>query len=194
MTPLTTAPPPPPAAHGVSDDLTAHEEMQLELLEELPVRLEPEALAAILGLHEQGKTPKTIGGAMSLHRVVVTLELRRELQRRAGQRQAGSETGLDDEEKLPRLTRREWNRLAKGSHVPNQPIRNMLETAIRFRPGLTERSVLSDAEVPDVTHAKRLLGIKPYPGSKRPSQTISCDLAASLARALGRGPMEVPGL
>ena len=78
MTPLTTAPPPPPAAHGVSDDLTAHEEMQLELLEELPVRLEPEALAAILGLHEQGKTPKTIGGAMSLHRVVVTLELRRE--------------------------------------------------------------------------------------------------------------------
>ena len=78
--------------------------------------------------------------------------------------------------------------------MPNQPIRNMLETAIRFRPGLTERSVLSDAEVPDVTHAKRLLGIKPYPGSKRPSQTISCDLAASLARALGRGPMEVPGL
>ena len=191
MTPLTTA---PPVAQGASDDLTAHEEMQLELLEELPVRLEPEALAAILSLHEQGKTPKTIGGAMSLHRVVVTLELRRELQRRAGQQQAGSETGLDDEEKLPRLTRREWNRLAKGSHVPNQPIRDMLETAIRFRPGLTERSVLSAAEIPDVTHAERLLGIKPYPGYKRPSQTIRCDLAASIADALGRDPAEVPGL
>ncbi len=47
MTPLNTAAAPP--AHGVSDELTAHEEMQLELLQELPVRLEPEALAAILG-------------------------------------------------------------------------------------------------------------------------------------------------
>jgi hypothetical protein len=191
MTPLTTAS--TTTSHGVRDDLTAEEWVSLEALEDLPVRLEPEALAAIIALHEQGKAPSTISRLVSLHRVVVTLELCRELRLRIRQRQTGPDhsSGVDSE--LQCLTRREWNRLVKGSHVPNQTLRNMLETAIRFRPDSSERSLIDEAKV-SVTHAKRMLGMKPYPKAKRCSQTLERARAASIARALGRDPTEVPGL
>jgi len=190
MTPSNTRP--APAADGVGERLTAREQMQLELLDELPARLEPEALAAILRLHEHGRTPSTIGRLMRLHHLVVILELRRELQRRV-QQNAMSETDPDEDAKLPRLTSREWNKVVEGGHIPNQPIREMFQTAIR-RPGLSERSVLEQANVRDVTHAKRLLGLEAYQGAKRPGEIIDCKTAARIADALGRDPAEVPGL
>ncbi|MGA2163338.1 MAG: hypothetical protein ABSH36_02585 [Solirubrobacteraceae bacterium] len=171
MTLLTTTQPPSPS-RGLGVGLSAREELQLELLEELPARLEPEALAAIVSLHEQGETLGEISERVSLSVVVVALELRRELQRRA--RQAEPETP-GQEASLSRLTRREWNKLARGSHVPNQPVREMLATALRSRPWLSERSVLADAQIRDLTQGRRLLGVTPYAGSTRATQTISCE-------------------
>ena len=64
------------------------EQARVEHLESLPARLEPEALAQVMDLHEQGKTPRTIGGRLSLHPLVVSIEVRRELERRAEEQQA----------------------------------------------------------------------------------------------------------
>ena len=164
--------------------LTDEEYEALEFLDRLAVCLEPTDLGRVLELHRLGKTSSAIGNLVHLDRLVVVLELAR-VARGAGDEQLAVSV---------RVTRREWNRLAKGTYVPVAPIRAMLVSAIRCRPGLTARAVLKQANVPDFTHAERLLGLTPYPGGKRPSQIIGHDRAVLIVRALGRAPAEVPGL
>jgi hypothetical protein len=194
MTPSFTDP--ALAAHPVCrHGLTVDEQAKLELLEELPVRLERDALDTIVHLLEEGSSLRAIATRTRLHPVVIVLELRRELRHRVEQRDDGAQAAREDESAgLSWVNQREWNRLAKGTHVPNRPVRELLETVLRARPCLSRRAVFADARVCDTTHGQRLLGIKPYPGSKRLTQTIRCDKAASIARALGCDPVEVPGL
>jgi hypothetical protein len=164
--------------------LSGEEYEALEFLDRLPVCLEPTDLDRVRELHRLGKTSRAIGNLVRLDRLVVVLELARVAR------------GVADEQlaESARVTRREWNRLAKGTYVPVAPIRAMLASAIRCRPGLTARAVLKQANVPDFAHAERLLGLAPYPGGKRPSQIIASDRAVLIVRAIGRAPAEVPGL
>ncbi len=182
------------------------EQARVEHMESLPARLEPEALAMVMDLHEHGKTPRRIGGRLSLHPLVVSIEGRRELQRRADEQQehvrdgaleqsAGAASAGSSEEELPALlSRLEMNRLAKGSYIPNKPIRAIVDRAIARRPGMKVSTVLREFGIEDVTHAKRLLGYSPYSGTDRPAATISVEHATRLLDAFGHDPVDVAGL
>jgi hypothetical protein len=167
-------------ATSLTVDLDTAQQARLELLQELPARLTRSDLDLVLALHKDGKQPRTIARTVALDELVVRIELAR-----AGKRPAGE---------VARLTRREWNRLAKGTHVPNLPLRGLIAAAVQRRPGSRMRDILKLAGIKDAAHGDRLLGVRPYPGRSRPSQTISCVQAARLARAAGRDPHEVPGL
>lgn len=153
---------------------------RLELLESLPARLGAEDLRVVNDLHAGGKSPRQIARQLRLDELVVRIELARE--------------ASSGEEQISVLTRREWNRLAKGTHVPNQPLRVLIESTVSRDPALTTRSILRLAGIKDITHGDRLLGSRPYPGATRPSRTITCERAARLTRAAGHAPHEVPGL
>jgi len=185
------------------------EQARVEHLESLPARLEPEALAQVMDLHEQGKTPRTIGGHLSLHPLVVSIEVRRELERRDDEQRAVEEhvrngaraqcaaaaaAGSSEEELPALLSRLEMNRLAKGSYIPNKPIRAIVERAVARRPGMKVSAVLREFGIEDVTHAKRLLGYSPYSGTDRPAATISVEHATRLLDAFGHDPVDVAGL
>jgi hypothetical protein len=202
--PVTLAP--PIGEGGLRDEA---EQARLENLESLPARLEPEALAQVMDLHEQRKTPKTIGGRLSLHPLIVSIEVRRELQRRAEEQQAAQEhdhnrvqerhqlaemAGSSEQESPALLSRLEMNRLAKGSYIPNKPIRAIVDRVLARRPGTKLSTVLREFGVTDTTHAKRLLGYSPYSGAARPAATISVEHATRLLDAFGHDPVDVAGL
>jgi hypothetical protein len=172
------------------------EQARVEHLESLPARLEPEALAQVMDLHEQGKTPRTIGGHLSLHPLVVSIEVRREHVRSGARAQsaAAAASGSGEEELPALLSRLEMNRLAKGSYIPNKPIRAIVERAVARRPGMKVSTVLREFGIEDVTHAKRLLGYSPYSGTDRPAATISVEHATRLLDAFGHDPVDVAGL
>ncbi len=210
MTTFTPTRPVSPAPLLCEETLDAAEQARVEHLESLPARLEPEALAMVMDLYEQGKPPRRIGGRLSLHPLVVSIEVRRELQRRGEQQQAAAEEHLHEdvleqtpgascggssEEELPALlSRLEMNRLAKGSYIPNKPIRAIVDRALARHPGMKVSTVLRECGVQDVTHAKRLLGYSPYSGAHRPAATISVEHAIRLLDALGHDPVDVAGL
>jgi len=178
MATLTTAQPAaPPAASEVP--ITDEAQELTEHLESLPVRLELDVLAAIMARYDDGESTEAISNTVKLHPLVVTLEVGRELKRR---------------EETPALTAEEWNGLAAGTHVANKQLREMIDTAVRYRPGVSRTSILHDAGINDSCHGHRLLGYKPYPGCSRRKQTIACKHAAGIAVALGRAPAEVVGL
>jgi hypothetical protein len=171
----------------------------MELLETLPVRLEETLLAEVLALAGEGKTPKVIGWALRLHPLVITLELRR-----AGERDrlARAKRRLTDVQKaakrteaaMPRLARFEMNRLAEGTHIPNQPLRDLIAQAQQAHPELTVNQIVTRAGYRSTSEGRRLLGYMRQSGCKRLGQTIRPDHAARVVRALGRAPMEVVGL
>jgi hypothetical protein len=163
-------------------DLDEEAQARLELLESLPARLNGDDLQAVITLRGDGKSPRTIARRLTLDELVVRIELTRH------------DDGVDAGEEVARITRREWNRLASGTHVPNLPLRLLVQSAVTRRPGTTARDILRLAGIRDCTHGDRLLGERPYPKASRPSQTIRCEQAAKLARAAGRAPHEVPGL
>lgn len=178
MATLTTAPPAaPPAASEVP--ITDEAQELTEHLESLPVRLELDVLAAVMALNDDGESTEAISNTLKLHPLVVTLEVGRELKRR---------------EETPALTAEEWNGLAAGTHVANKQLREMIDTAVRCRPGVSRTSILHDAGINDSCHGNRLLGYKPNHGCTRRKQTIACKHAARIAVALGRAPAEVVGL
>ena len=132
--------------------------------------------------------------------------MRDHVQRRADEQQehvrdgaleqsASAASAGSSEEELPALlSRLEMNRLAKGSYIPNKPIRAIVDRAIARRPGMKVSTVLRECGVEDVTHAKRLLGYSPYSGADRPAATISVEHATRLLDALGHDPVDVAGL
>jgi hypothetical protein len=170
-----------PAAPSAPADPPLDDEAQelMERLESLPVRLEPGVLAAVMTLYDREETTEQISDSVKLHPLIVTLEVRRELERR---------------EQTPALTAEEWNGLAAGTHVFSKQLRDMIDTAVRFRPGFSRTSVMRDAGIKDSCHGHRLLGYRPYPESNRPKQTITSEYAAGIAYALDRAPSDVMGL
>ena len=149
---MTTCTPTRPASLAPSvreEPLDDAEQARVEHLESLPARLEPDALAMVMDLHEQGKTHRRIGDRLSLDPLVVSIEVRRELKRRAEEQQAtqehisngagehcaGAAAGSSEEELPALLSRLEMNRLAKGSYIPNKPIRAIVDRAVGGGPG-----------------------------------------------------------
>ena len=87
------------------------------------------------------------------------------------------------------------NRLAKGSYIPNKPIRAIVDRALSPGvPGMKVSAVLREFGIEDTTHAKRLLGYSPYSGTDRPAATISVEHATRLLDAFGHDPVDVAGL
>ncbi len=147
----------------------------LEHLESLQVRLEPGVLARVMALHEAGKSVEVIAGKLYLHRLVVLIEVRRELDRR---------------EQTATLSVREWNRLAEGTHVPAKPLRELIEAEVRRHPGSSRTRVLRDAGIADERQGQRLLGFRPHTGCTRLKQTLPYERAVALVLALGLIPAE----
>jgi hypothetical protein len=171
----------------------------MELLESLPVRLEAIALADIIRLTEEGKTARSIAWRLSLDPLVVTLETRRHNERRAHARAKRRLTGEQKaarkaEAGMPRLERFEMNRLARGTHIPNQPLRELIAAVQNTNPELTLNALLTAAGYESSSEGRRLLGYMRVSGSPRYGQTISPEHAARVVRALGRDPREVAGL
>jgi hypothetical protein len=162
---------------ALSEEQEAQELM--ERLEGFKVRLEPGVLASVMALHDSGESAQGISDAVGLHPVVVELEVRRELQRRKD---------------VPRLSVREWNALAAGTHVPSKQLRDMIDTAVRCRDGYSRTLVMRDADIADSSHGHRLLGFKCYSDEQRPRETVTRHHAAAIARALSLAPVEVNGL
>ena len=183
-----------PARPTPSPAERAHDEARMQLLASLPVRLEPAKVANIVELHEAGKTILTIARRMHMEPAVIELEVQRELERRAsGTSPPGAQTPPRPEA-LALLTAREMNRLARGTHIPNRQLRALVDSAIRFNPGLTLNSVLRSAGFSDNSQGRRVLGYVPHSGCPRPSETIRPSYAARIARAIRRAPVEVVGL
>ena len=186
-----------PASHPDTPAERARDEAVLQLLESLPVRLEPETLTVILELHDAGKSAKTIARSVQLEPVIVELELRREHERRASAPEApaaaqASPSSRSDPVSL--LSAREMNRLARGTHIPNCQLRTLVEGTIALNPGLTLNAVLRAAGFTDNSHGRRVLGYAAHHGCPRPPTTIRPGYAARIARAIRRDPVEVEGL
>lgn len=185
-----------PGVWGPSAD---EQQARKELLEALPARLEAPALADVLHLTEQGKTPQSIGWRLSLDPVVIEIEAHRAAQRAEIARyhrvlSEPEQADQDAEEAMPRLLRWEMNRLARGTHIPNQQIREMIQSALAADPHLTRSQITKAAGYKGTSEARRLLGEMCQSGSSRPGLTIRTTHAARLVRALGRAPREVAGL
>jgi hypothetical protein len=184
---------------GVWDEDPERDRVRLEILESLPVRLEDKALADILALARDGKTPRVIGWAVRLHPLVVTLEVGRAHDRekvaRAKRRLTAEQKATRKAEAaMPRLERYEMTRLALGTHIPNQPLRDLIAQAQRSKPDLTVNQIVTAAGYRSTSEGRRLLGYMRQSGCKRAGQTIRPDHAARVVRALGRAPAEVVGL
>jgi hypothetical protein len=183
-----------PARPTPSPEARAYEEARLQLLASLPVRLEPGKLASVIELNDAGKGIRTIARLIHIDAIVVELEVQRELERRAsGISRPGAQTPPGPES-LALLTAREMNRLARGTHIPNRQLRGLVDSAIRFNPGLTLNSVLRSAGFSDNSQGRRVLGYVAHSGCARPSETIRPSYAARIARAIRRAPVEVVGL
>jgi hypothetical protein len=171
----------------------------MELLEALPARLEEPALADVLRLTAQDKNPKSIGWRLSLDPQVIALEVRRaderaEIARYHRVLNEQEQADRDTEAAMPRLPRWEMNRLARGTHILNQPLREMIAAALAADPHLTVSEIVTAAGYKGTSEPRRLLGEMLQSGSSRLSETIRTTHAARLVRALGRAPSEVIGL
>ena len=184
---------------GVWDAPAEEQQARHELLEALPVRLEEPALAAVLELAAEGKNPRSIGWRLSLDPLVIELEVRRAHERAATSR---AHRKLTEQEKadraaeaaMPRLARWEMNRLARGTHIPNRPLREMVDAALAADPHLTISQIVTSAGYKGTSEPRRLLGYMRQSGCSRLAQTIRTTHATRLVRALGRAPREVVGL
>jgi hypothetical protein len=184
---------------GVWDLPAEEQQARIELLEALPARLEVPTLALVLRLTAEGKTPRSIGWRVRLDPLVIELEVRRANERAAI---AKAHRALSEQEKadraaeaaMPRLPRWEMNRLARGTHIPNQPLREMIGAALAADPHLTLSDIVKAAGYKGTSEVRRLLGEMRQSGSARVAQTIRTTHAARLVRALDRAPREVIGL
>ena len=169
---------------------------RMELLQALPVRLQQSDLDAILALSEQDKTSRSISWRLSLDPLVVELELLRHQERQALQRPLTEEQQqtADAEAVMPRLDRVEMNRLARGTHIPNVQLRQMIAATLASRPGLSVHAVLRIVGYKSTSHGRRQLGYMRHSGSARVPQTIRPADAARVVRALGQDPVDVVGL
>jgi hypothetical protein len=169
---------------------------RMELLEALPVRLAESALEKIRLLAAEGKNAKTISWRMTIDPLIVELELRRAHERDAIPRPftAEQQQAADEEAVLQRLDKRDMNRLARGTHIPNVQLRALIDGMIACDATLTRTGLLTRAEYASSSHGSRQLGYMTGAGSSRFAQTIRPADAARVVRALGAEPREVVGL
>jgi hypothetical protein len=181
---------------GIWDADPQQTQARMELLESLPVRIEEQALADILHLAGEGKTAKSIGWCISLDSLAVQVELDREHHRRALPRPLtrAQQQHLDEEKLLPRVDRLDMNRLARGTHVANYPLRQLIAKALDRDPDLSVSKILRNAGYTSTSHGARHLGFMRQSGSSRVGQTIKPKDAARVVRALGVDPVDVAGL
>jgi len=168
----------------------------LELLDALPVRLADSDLEKIRLLAAQGKTAKSIGWRVSLDPLIVELELRRASERDAMPHPftAAQQHAADLEAALQRLDRRDMNRLARGTHIPNVQLRQLIDGMVASEEDLTVTAVITRAGYRSTSHGRRQLGYMGAAGTKRFAQTIRPHDAARVVRSLGVEPREVVGL
>lgn len=192
---LTTS---PAAARSTPGTWESDEQRQarLELLEALPVRLAESDLEKIRSLAAQEKTPKTIGWQVGLDPLVVEIELRRASERDAMAHPftAVQQQQADSEAALQRLDRRDMNRLARGTHIPNVQLRQMIDRLVAAEEDLTVTAVITRAGYKSTSHGRRQLGYMRGAGTSRFAQTIRPTDAARIVDALGVAPREVAGL
>jgi hypothetical protein len=169
---------------------------RLELLEALPVRLAESDLEKIRSFAEEGKNAKSISWRMSLDPLIVELELRRCRERESIPRPftAAQQQQVDSEDAMQRLDRRDMNRIARGTHVPNVQLRQMIDGMVARDQDLTVTGVLTRAGYRSSSHGRRQLGYMRAAGTSRFAQTIRPDDAARIVRSLGVEPREVVGL
>jgi hypothetical protein len=156
-------------------DRRAHHRARLEMLEGLPARVQLDVHAQILELGSCGASIATIARQLGLDSLVVEVELRRD-----------SEISF--------LTKREMNRLARGTHIPNRPLRELIGQAVAQSTDLSVNAVIHVAGFLDNSQGRRVLGYAAHADCPRTAQTIRVDYAIRFARALGSAPVEVAGL
>jgi hypothetical protein len=169
---------------------------RMELLEALPVRLAESALEKIRLLAAEGKNARTIGWRMTIDPLIVELELRRASEREAVPRPftAEQQQAAEEEAALQRLDKRDMNRLARGTHIPNVQLRALIDGMIACDSTLTRTALLTRAGYASSSHGSRQLGYMTAARSSRFAQTIRPQDAARVVRALGVEPREVVGL
>jgi hypothetical protein len=187
----------PTAARPTPGTWESDEQQQarLELLDALPVRLADSDLEKIRSLAAEGKKAKSIGWRVSLDQLVVELELRRANERDAMPHPftAVQQQEADREDALQRLDRRDMNRLARGTHIPNVQLRQLIDGLVAVE-DLTVTAVITRAGYKSTSHGRRQLGYMGAAGTRRFAQTIRPDDAARIVRSLGVEPREVVGL
>jgi len=181
-----------PHPDRVDDAIDGADEQQtarLELLEALPVRLAASDLEKMRLLAAEGKTSRAVDP------LIVQIEIRRAREREAIPRPftAAQQQAADEEAALQRLGALDMNRLAKGTHVPNVQLRQMMD-GIVARDDVSRTALLTRAGYKSSSHGNRQLGYMRASGSSRRAQTIRLADAARVARALGVEPREVVGL
>ncbi|HEY3830169.1 MAG TPA: hypothetical protein VGL57_13330 [Solirubrobacteraceae bacterium] len=189
----------PTAAHvnpGTWGSGEQQHDARMELLEALPVRLAEGALEKIRLLAAQGKNPNTIGWRMTIDPLIVELELRRANERDAIPRPftAEQQQAADEEAALQRLDKRDMNRLARGTHIPNVQLRALIDGMVACDATITRTALLTRAGYASSSHGSRQLGYMTGAGSSRFAQTIRPVDAVRVVRALGVEPREVVGL
>jgi hypothetical protein len=186
----------PTAAGSTPNGGLSGHDARMELLEALPVRLAESDLEKIRLLAADGKSAKSIGWRMTIDPLIVELELRRAREREAISRPftAGQQQAADEEAALQRLDKRDINRLARGTHIPNVQLRALIESMIARDGTLTRSELLRRAGYASSSHGRRQLGYMACAGSSRLAQTIRLADATRVVRALGVEPREVVGL
>jgi hypothetical protein len=189
----------PTAAHvnpGTWGSDEQQHDARMELLEALPVRLADSALEKIRLLAAQGKNPRAIGWRMTIDPLIVELELRRANERDAIPRPftAEQQQAAEEEAALQRLDKRDMNRIARGTHIPNVQLRALIDGMVARDATLTRTGLLTRAGYASSSHGCRQLGYMTGAGSSRFAQTIRPVDAARVVRALGVEPREVVGL
>jgi hypothetical protein len=107
---------------------------------------------------------------------------------------AGQQQAAEAEAALQRLDRRDMNRLARGTHIPNVQLRQLIDGMLAAERDLTISGLLSLAGYESSSHGRRQLGYMRGSGTSRCAQTIRPENAARIVRALGLEPREVVGL
>ena len=165
----------PPKPASPRDQKTCDRQARVEMLKSLPARVELDTYQQIIERARHAESAEAIAKRLGLEPLIVESELERD-------------------EGLSFLTKREMNRLARGTHVPNQPLRELIAKAVSQCPDLSVGAVIRAAGFVDNSQGRRVLGYAAHADCARPPQTIRIDYAVRIARALGRAPVEVAGL
>jgi len=107
---------------------------------------------------------------------------------------AAQQQAADMEAALQRLDRRDMNRIACGTHIPNVQLRQLIDGMVAADEDLTVTALVTRAGYTSTSHGRRQLGYMRGAGTCRFAQTIRPDDAARIVRALGVEPREVVGL